>query len=142
MVIGQYSSHVGVGNRVTFPKKFSKELGRILLITKGLDNNLIMVPAGQKQLLLEDITIKPYVTAAVREMQAFVLGNTFEIELDRLNRFVIPQQLVDFAGVKNEVVFVGMEAFVQVWASKRWEAYQHQIQQTIDQSIEKLSGNE
>lgn len=142
MVIGQYSSNVGAGNRVTFPRKFSHEIGRELLITKGLDQNLIMVAFSEKQVLFEAIETKPYVRTAVREMQAFVLGNTFEVVLDQVNRFVIPTELFVYAGIGKEVVFIGVQEFIQVWDRRRWNAYQKRIQQHIGRNVVKLPGNE
>jgi MraZ protein len=141
MVIGQFSSHVGSGNRVTFPKKFSKEEGNFWLITKGLDQNLIMVSETKKQILLEGIETKPYIPANIRQKQAFVLGNTFEITLDDSNRFVIPPSLCRYAGITTEVIFAGIENFVFVWNSKQWEDYQRHIQPAMEKIFD-LPGNE
>ena len=136
MVIGQYSSTISVGNRVTFPKKFSDELGKSYLITKGLDGNLIMVSASDKYLLLEGIETKPYVSTTMRERQAFVLGNTFDIELDKLNRFVIPSPLFIAAGMSKEVLFAAIGDFIQLWEVTRWEAFQKTIQLSITKTRE------
>lgn len=142
MVIGQYSGSVGSGNRVSFPRKFSNESGNELLITKGLDGNLIIVARGERTLLIEGIETKPYGTETMRAMQAFVLGNTFEISLDSLNRFVIPEVLRIYAGITHEVIFAGIGRFIQVWDKKRWEVYQDTIQPSIRKEIEQLPGRE
>lgn len=142
MVIGQYSGNVGVGNRVSFPRRFRSELGNRLFITKGLDGNLIIVSESQKQLLIEGIDTRPYATEKDRRMQTFVLGNTFEIELDSLNRFVIPSALRTYATITKEVIFAGVENYVQVWDKKRWEDYQRSIYPLISRDAEKLPGNE
>lgn len=142
MVIGQYSGSVGSGNRVSFPRKFSKVLGNDLLVTKGMDGNLIMVAGSEKELLIEGIETKPYANQNMRNMQAFVLGNTFEVTLDSLNRFVIPEVLRSYAGITSEVIFAGIEHFVQVWDKKRWEEYQDAIQPSIRRQREQLPGKE
>src|SRR5688572_18541638 len=99
MIIGQYEGSVGIGNRVSFPKKFRQILGNILIITKGLDRNLIVVSESNWKMLLEGTEDKPLIDKSSRELQAILLGNARDVKLDELGRFVIPEYLRVHAGI-------------------------------------------
>lgn len=142
MIIGQYEGSVLRDRRVSFPKKFSQELGKNLLITKGIERNLVIVSRSDWQLLAQGITIRPYAKKKDRELMAYILENTFEIELDELNRFTIPKELQEYAYIRRNVIFTGLEQFVRLWDEQQFRAYQKKIYPLVAQHIEKLPGNE
>jgi MraZ protein len=42
--------------------------------------------------------------------------------LDSMNRLLVPKNLMDFAGLSKDVVFLGVEGIVEVWDKSRYEA--------------------
>lgn len=142
MVIGQYEGSVLRDRRVSFPKKFSQELGKNLLITKGIERNLVIVSRSHWQLFAQGIVIRPYAKKKDRELQAYILENAFEVELDELNRFTIPKELQGYARIKRDVIFTGLEQFVRLWDREEFRAYQKQIYPSMAKHIEELPGNE
>ncbi len=127
MVLGQYTSTIDEKNRSALPKKFREELGSTLIVTKGLDTQLIIVPTKQWNTLLEGTEGKPFIQRDVRELQRFLLGNATELELDTKGRFVIPEYLREYAHIKDEIVYVGVGRFIEVWDKKRWNDHQEKI---------------
>ena len=127
MIIGQFESILDAKNRSALPKKFREELGSTLVITKGLDTQLIIVPTKHWDTLLEGTQGKPFIQRDVRELQRFLLGNATELELDTKGRFVLPDYLREYAQVTDEIVYVGVGRFVEVWDKKKWDAHQTKI---------------
>lgn len=142
MVIGQYTGSVLRDKRVSFPKKLSQELGKNLLITKGIEKHLIIVSRSNWRLLAQGVDIRPYAKKKDREMQAYILENTFEIELDESNRFTIPKELREYADIKRDVIFTGLEQFVRLWDREQFRAYQEKIHPSVAKYLEELSGIE
>jgi len=142
MVIGQYPGSVLRDRRVSFPKKFSQELGKNLLITKGIEKHLVIVSRSNWKLLAHGIDIRPYARKKDRELMAYILENTFEIELDALNRFTIPTELREYAQIRRDVIFTGLEHFVRLWDKDEFRAYQEKIYPSVAKYLEKLPGNE
>lgn len=144
MVLGQYTSTIDNKNRSALPKKFRDELGSTLIITKGLDTQLIIVPVKQWNTLLEGTDGKPFIQRDVRQLQRFLLGNATEFELDTKGRFVLPDYLRDYAQISNEIVYVGVGRFVEVWDKKIWTKSQEEIVEKgmIADIAEKLTGGE
>lgn len=142
MLIGQYESKIGEKHQAALPKKFRDNLGEKLIITKGFENCLIIVSEENWKTLLEGTEGKPFTNQATREMQRFLLGSASDIELDGKGRFVVPEYLRKFADLHEEIVFVGIQRFVEVWDKKHWEKHQEELAKNIDSIAEKLSQKE
>lgn len=139
MLLGQYESKIGEKHQAGLPKKFREVLGEKLIVTKGFENCLIIVSEENWKTLLEGTDGKPFTSKSTREMQRFLLGNANYIELDSKGRFVIPEYLRKFASIDSDIVFVGIQRFVEVWDKKKWESHQNELAKNIDSIAEKLS---
>jgi len=114
-------------------------LGEKLIVTKGFENCLIIVSEENWKTLLEGTEGKPFTSKATRELQRFLLGNASYVELDQKGRFVIPDYLRVFAHIDEEVIFVGIQRFVEIWDKKSWEEHQKELSGKIETIAEKLS---
>lgn len=142
MLIGQYESKVSNKHQIAFPKKFRTELGRKLIVTKGLEKNLIIVSEKNWKTLLEGTEGKPFISRSAREIQRFLLGNAQEAALDEKGRFVIPQFLIVYAEIKTDVIFAGIDRFVELWDKDLWIKSQDTLSQNIESIAEKMSQKE
>lgn len=143
MLIGQYEGKISERHQTALPKKFRDELGDKLIITKGFENCLIAVSEENWKTLLEGTEGKPFTSKNTRGLQRFLLGNATYVELDTKGRFVIPEFLRKFAEVKSEVIFAGIQRFVEIWDKAKWEENQKELSENITSIAERLSaGNE
>ncbi|MDP2649280.1 MAG: cell division/cell wall cluster transcriptional repressor MraZ [bacterium] len=142
MLIGQSEGKVGVKARVAFPKKFREILGDKLIVTQGYENSLIVVSEEGWKALLEGTEGKPFIQSEARETQRFLLGGASFVQLDGKGRFVIPFYLREFAQIKNEVIFIGLSRYVEIWDKSRWELYRQNLEKNIDKISKRLIGPE
>ena len=142
MLIGQYEGKVGEKHQAALPKKFREELGEKLIITKGFEKCLIIVSEENWKTLLEGTEGKPFTSKNTRELQRFLLGNATYIELDSKGRFVLPEYLRRFAKLREDVTFVGIQRFVEMWDKKMWDDHQEELSGKIESIAERLSGEE
>lgn len=138
MLIGQYVGKLGAKNRIAFPKNFREVLGDKLILTLGYENSLIVVSEQNWKALLEGTEGKPFIQKSARETQRFLLGGASSITLDSKGRFVLSYYLRSFAEIKNEVIFLGLQRFVEIWSKERWETYRKSLEKTIDKISERL----
>ncbi|MBI2033139.1 MAG: hypothetical protein HYT10_01595 [Candidatus Levybacteria bacterium] len=138
MIIGEFSGRVDEKKRVAFPKKFRKELGEKLIITKGYEQSLIIVSEAGWRALLEGTEGKPFIQFETREVQRFLLGSATDIELDTKGRFILPEFLKAFAGITQEIVFLGLSRYVEVWSKERWDAHREVLEKNIGRISERL----
>jgi MraZ protein len=138
MLLGQYDGKIDDKGRTAFPKKFREVLGDKLIITLGYENSLIVVSEENWKALLEGTEGKPFIQSETRETQRFLLGGASSVELDDKGRFVLPAYLREFAKVKDNVVFIGLSRYVEIWDKDRWLEYRKTLEKNIDTISERL----
>jgi MraZ protein len=121
MLIGEYKSTLGKKNRVSLPKKFREILGENLILTRGYEQALIIVNEKLWKKVAQEVINGSFINKDIRDTSRFLVGGAKEIELDKQGRFVIPQSLLEHAGLKDEVVFIGLVNWVEVWDKTKWE---------------------
>ena len=142
MLIGRHDSKIDEKNRISFPKKFRKELGDSLIITQGFEGSLIVISVNQLKLLLEGTEGKPIIDKKARETERFLLGSAEEVTLDDKGRLILPEHLRIYAGLTGEVSCLGIIRYVQIWDKKRWEEHNQELIKQIEPITEKLAKND
>lgn len=121
ILIGEYFTPLGEKNRVAVPKKIRSALGENLIITRGYEQSLILVDRQRWQELVNEINRRPLLDLSVRDTKRFLLGGAYELKLDSQGRFVIPEALCEYAGISEQVTFLGAGEWVEIWDSSRWQ---------------------
>lgn len=139
MLIGEFTNNVGDKKRIAVPKKFREQLGDMLIVTHGYEGCLIVVSPAQWEQLTSEAASGPFVSTSVRDTTRFLLGGASEVSLDKQGRFVLPQNLIDYAQINKEVTFLGLGRWVEIWDTKKWQERKSYLAQNSSQIAEKLS---
>lgn len=139
MLLGRYDGKLSAKFQIAFPRKFVKELGERVVITKGLEHCLIVVSETHWKTLLEGTEGLPFTQKSVRQTQRFLLGNAQYEELDSKGRCVIPEYLREYAHLTNDIVYAGIERFIEIWDKQQWENEQRALSTSIESITEKLT---
>lgn len=142
MVLGQKTGIISSKNQIAFPKEFRTEFGDRLIVTKGLGEYLIIVSERSWKTLLEGTENKPFTSTKARETQRYILGNASFLEIDKRGRFILPEYLKKHAGIREEVIFAGIERFVEVWDKTTWEEHQKTLKGTVVALADRLGEEE
>lgn len=140
MLLGQFVASVGEKSRTALPKRFRDELGTKIILTQGFEKSIIAVSEKGWQALLEGTEDKPFINEDARETQRFLLGGAAFVEMDDKGRFVLPDYLKRYAEIGEEVVFIGMSRYVEIWDKKRWEEYNENLAKNINKIAKRLNG--
>jgi MraZ protein len=122
MLLGEVVYEVGQKHRLAMPKQFRDELGSVIL-TRGYEGCLLVVAGSEWQELIADVSRGSMLDANVRESTRFLFGGASAVELDAQGRFIVPATLYDHAQLNDEVVFVGLGRWVEIWDKQRWEEH-------------------
>ena len=128
MFLGEYLHTFDSKNRISLPSKFRKELGRVVVVTRGLDRclNVYSRKAWEKE-------ARSYATdvngsAARRGLARLFLAGSFEAEVDRTGRVLIPENLKSFASLADRAVIAGVADRVEIWEEGAWKKYSADIE--------------
>ncbi|MES2203389.1 MAG: division/cell wall cluster transcriptional repressor MraZ [Patescibacteria group bacterium] len=138
MLIGEYLHTLDDKKRLSLPAKFRKEVGRTVVVTRGLDSCLFMFPQKAWQKMAEKISALPVGGADTRGMSRFLLAGAVEVEVDSAGRILVPDFLKEFANLKNRVVLAGVSERVEIWNDKAWEDYKRRIEKGADAMAQTL----
>ncbi len=138
MLIGEYLHTLDGKKRISLPSKFRKEIGRRVVVTRGLDTCLFMFSLKAWEKIAEKVSNLPVGQADTRGMSRFLLAGAVETEVDGAGRILIPEYLKEFADLKSRVVLAGVSDRVEIWNEKTWEEYKRRIEKGADQMAQTL----
>jgi MraZ protein len=91
--------------------------------------------------IAKDVINGSFINKNIRDTSRFLIGSATEISLDKLGRFVIPQSLFEHAQLSNEIVFIGLINWIEIWDKSRWEKRVEYLKthgEEIAQEIERM----
>ena len=77
-----------------------------------------------------------------QDMRAFVryfFSGASECPIDRQGRILLPPNLREFAGLKKEVVLLGLANRIEIWSKARWDAFLSESRENFETMAGKLS---
>lgn len=138
MLLGEYLHILDTKKRISLPVKFRKEVGKKVVVTRGLDNCLFVYSLKSWQKIQAKLGELSIGQADQRGFNRFLLSGAVEIEVDSVGRILIPDFLKDFASLKNKVVITGVNDRIEIWNERLWNEYKRRIEKQADAMAEKL----
>lgn len=138
MFIGEYRHTIDTKKRLALPVKFRKELGKTVIITRGLDNCLIIYPLKEWQVMSDKLGKLPLSQTEARGFARVMLSGAMSVGLDRLGRILIPEYLKDYANLKKNVVVCGLYNRLEIWDAQSWKVYEKKMEKGVEDLASKL----
>jgi len=121
------------------PASFRREIGKKLVVTKGLDGCLFAYSLDGWKKAAEELDKFKTTHGAARSFGRFILGGASEVEIDSMGRILIPDYLKDFADLKSRVVVVGLHNRLEIWDERKWKENIDKVEKQADVLAERLS---
>ncbi len=139
MLIGEYYTQLGEKNRIALPKKLRDEFSGKVYLTRGYERCLLLVDTSRWKNLMDEINKRPLLSLNVRDTKRYILGGAVEIEYDTQGRFVLPEALKVFAGIEDNVTFLGVGEWVEIWDENKWQAKLELLSENVSDIADRLS---
>ena len=139
MLIGEYHHSLDPKKRLSLPSKFRKELGKKVIVTRGLDHCLFVYAPSVWETLMTKFSELSLGSADSRGFNRFMLSGAVDCDVDGAGRILIPEYLKDFAELKTDVVLAGVGNRIELWDTKRWSAYTRKIEADANHIASKLA---
>jgi len=139
MFLGEYLHLFDSKNRVSLPSKFRKDLGRTVVVTRGLDHCLGIYAKRAWEKEAAKYAAQTNGSAAERGLARLFLAGSAEAEVDGAGRILIPEHLKIFAGIKDKAVVAGVAERVEMWEEGAWKRYTKAIERDADAFAEKVA---
>jgi MraZ protein len=125
MFSGRYDHAIDDKGRLSIPAKFRDALQshytQKLILTNSLDGCVVAYPEKEWETLQNQVeAADPAMREEGADILRFFYSGATDCPIDRLGRILVPQPLRNFGGIKKNVVIVGMNRKIEMWAEEAW----------------------
>lgn len=138
MLIGEHTHTLDTKKRLSLPAKFRKELGKKVILTRGLDTCIFVYSQKEWKEFKEKLESLSMGQSGSRAFNRFILGGAVEVDIDSAGRVLVPDFLKDFAQLSSKVVVAGIGNRCELWDEELWNKYQLHIEKNADSLAEQL----
>ena len=139
MLLGTYSAKLAENHRTSIPSQLRKDLGQELIVAKWYEECLVLVHRLALNALLERIVGKNnLVTNPVRGSEHFIFTGAYEIDSDDQGRIVIPEVLIKYGHLNDDIYFLGVGDRVEIWNKNIWDERLEKIVKDAPSYIDEL----
>ncbi len=125
LLTGTHPRTLDEKKRLTLPKRIREIFHDLtsLYVTPGPDESLWIFTPSELERLSMKLDEAPATDAEARVFRRLFFAQMEAVDLDRMGRMLIPDRLVQFAGLKHEVVLLGVRDHLELWDGERWQAF-------------------
>lgn len=142
MFRGQFTYSIDAKNRISIPaklrKQMSPEANDSFVMTRGLSSCIDIYPLNEWNLIEERLLqlnqFNPNDARFIRMFSQYAIEDT----MDSQSRIVIPQNLIEYAKIENEVLILGVLKKIEIWNPKIYEDYLSQSPESFEQIAAKV----
>ncbi len=111
--------------RLALPKRVRGQLGEVeqLFVTPGPDQCLWLYTQEALEGLAQKLDQSPATDKEARVFRRLYFAQAEAVDMDGNSRILLPERLVQFAGLQRDVVLVGVRDHLELWDAARWQTY-------------------
>lgn len=139
MLIGEYEHSLDVKGRLIMPAKLRADIGEKFIITKGLDGCLFVFSQNEWSNFEAKLKELPLTNKNARDFVRFFLSGATECEIDKQGRFLIVNNLREYANITKESIIIGVGTRLEIWNKEKWEEYNSDDNLSADDIAENMT---
>ena len=121
--LGTYTPRLDDKGRLILPAKFRAQFAAGLVMTRGQERCLFLLPPAEFHRQLEEVRQTSVTSKRGRDyLRVFLSGASDEVP-DRQGRVSIPPILRAYAGLERDVAVIGVGTRAEIWDLHTWETY-------------------
>ncbi len=131
MFLGHFQHNLDDKGRLMIPARFRELLEGGAFITQGFDKCLMVMADAYFKQVYERIEAMNLADPTARLLRRLILSNAYPVEVDKVGRILVPQNLRAFLGIENgELIVAGQGEYFEVWTPALWSEQMAQLQDT------------
>lgn len=127
MFLGEHHRTIDNKGRIFIPAKFREELIKGVIITKGFDEKCLFIFSKEGWKRIQDkILDNPMAKRNTQKFSRWFFSSATMESIDQQGRTRIPQNLIEHANLKKDIVLVGVSDRAEIWSEESWDKYYDQ----------------
>jgi len=129
MFLGQFQHNLDDKGRLMVPARYRDLLAAGAYITQGFDKCLMVMTDAHFKEVYNIINSMNMADLAARELRRMILSNAYPVDVDKVGRILVPQNLREFLGITSgELTVAGQGEYFEVWAPAEWKTQMDKLQ--------------
>ena len=129
MFLGQFQHNLDDKGRLMIPARYRDLLMAGAYITQGFDKCLMVMTDAYFNEMYSIINSMNMADPTARMLRRLILSNAYPVEVDKIGRVLVPQNLRQFLGIESgELTVAGQGDYFEVWAPAEWKAQMDIVQ--------------
>ncbi len=129
MFLGTYEHSVDTKGRVFLPVKLSCHLGENFVITRTI-YDCVSIYCGQDwEKYVEKLEALP--NYKYGNLKRLIYSRTQTASMDSQGRVLLPVKLREDLGLKGDVVIVGNNTSIEIWAKDNWMKMEKELEESV-----------
>jgi MraZ protein len=138
MFIGEYKHNLDDKGRLAIPAKFRSLLKKEAVVTKGLDNCLMLYSKAEFEVIAKKFAALPMSQSRARAFARHMLAGAMAVEFDNQGRITLPEYLRSFSNLKKNVIVAGLYDHLEIWNELSWNKYKSESEKNSNAIAEEL----
>ena len=143
MFTGKHHHTIDDNNRLAMPSSIRKcvdeeKEGKGFYIAPGFDKCLAIYPPLHFKEITKKLSGLMFTNKKARTFHRLFFSRSSSVTCDEQGRIVIPQLHKDYAGLKKEVVIIGVMDRIEIWDLKHWNEFEEDNEQNFERDAEDL----
>ncbi|MBI4972180.1 MAG: division/cell wall cluster transcriptional repressor MraZ [Candidatus Omnitrophica bacterium] len=127
MFYGEYEHSIDKKGRLIVPARFreifKERYSEKFYVTRGLDRCLFLFAEDDWKQQEKKFKELPFTREEARKFNRLYFSGACEVICDVQGRILVPQYLLDYAGIQEEVMIVGVSDRVEIWSKAKWQQF-------------------
>ncbi len=138
LLTGTHPRTLDEKKRLPLPRRVREQLGDIarLYVSQGQDQCLGLYSPSEMERLAAKIDQAPATDQEVRVFRRLFFPSMEAVDIDRAGRILIPDRLLQLAGLRHEVILLGVQDHLELWDAARWQHYLDENASRFDAAAE------
>ncbi|NJC96406.1 MAG: division/cell wall cluster transcriptional repressor MraZ [Anaerolineales bacterium] len=129
MFLGQFQHNLDDKGRLMIPARYRDLLAAGAYITQGFDKCLMVMTDAYFKQVYDELNNMNLADPTARMVRRLILSNAYPVEVDKVGRILVPQNLRGFLGVQNgELTVAGQGEYFEVWTPAEWKTQMDKLQ--------------
>ena len=130
MFLGHFQHNLDDKGRLMIPARFRELLAGGAFITQGFDKCLMVMTETYFKQVYDRVEAMNLADANARSLRRLLLSNAYPVEVDKVGRILVPQNLRTFLQIEGEAIVAGQGEYFEVWKPAEWNEQMAQLQDT------------
>jgi len=141
--VGEHKYALDSKGRINVPAKFRQSLSpdsnETFVVTRGLDKCVWIYPLEEWERIEDNLRSLSSLRSKEREFVRQIVRWATPTQYDKQGRIMLPSQLISMAGLKDQVVIIGMLNKIEVWNPETLDEQHAEFIDLTDEDYESLA---